>query len=158
MLIPSLIDIRLVEKRKCKKMRDVDINVGWFTSKSTSAITIPPNISPALHNLQVNDLFIHTHGPNLHQVWRCVALRPKLRWSVIREGELSDFPGVGSNRVFVITDKGQPSWVLPETIGRLYKRVRNTSEYSPSVYLQVLITNSLWSGSMSNVNPVVIGQ
>lgn len=76
--------------------------------------------------------------------------------SRFREGELSDFPGVGSNRVLVITDKGQPSWVLPDTIGRLYKHVRKTGEDLSSAHAQILIAFTAQRRLIDRSNPVVI--
>lgn len=110
-----------MEKRKTRKIRDTEIILAWYASKSPVAIQYPPALTVADHELEEHDMFIHTHGPNKHQIWQWVSSR----WETMVEGAPATFLGAGPHRILVITEHGQPSLVLPETVQRLYKRVKN---------------------------------
>lgn len=114
-----MVDVGCVEERKLRKIRDTNIVLAWFASRSTFKIRQPPPL-PAVRE---HDLFIHTYAPNQHQIWRLRTTQPP-QWETIVEGASSLGPGVAENRVFIVTKQGQPAWVLPETVGRLYKGVQ----------------------------------
>lgn len=77
----------------------------------------------SLAGVEVDDLFIHEHGQNQIQAWCCDSISPPV-WSPITQGVQRVLTGQTIPRAFVITDGGQPSWVLPDTIGRQYKHVK----------------------------------
>lgn len=114
-----MIDVGCVEERKLRKIRNTNIVLAWFASRSTFKIHQPPPLPAA----REHDLFIHTYAPYKHQIWRLRTTQPP-QWETIVEGASSLTPGDAENRVFVVTKQGQPAWVLPGTVGRLYKGVQ----------------------------------
>ena len=79
-----------------------------------------PPVLPASYNAKIHDLFIHTYAIDRHQIWRCTELQP-LTWLPVLEGSQYHLAGKDSRRVLIVTEGGQPAWVLPDTVGRLYK-------------------------------------
>ncbi len=102
-------------------MRDINIFIYWFSSRTDYSISAPPALSPSF-SLEKYDLFIHEYARMKYQVWRCEEIRPIL-WTFLPQGTQHTLPGQKTPRTFVMTDSGQPSWVLPDTRDRQYKHV-----------------------------------
>lgn len=83
----------------------------------------PPTIG-ADRGLQRFDIFIHAYSQTQYQAWRCETINP-IRWTPLVEGRAYKLPGQARQRTFVITEGGQPSWVLPDTVGRAYKKFKH---------------------------------
>lgn len=79
---------------------------------------------PTFKNLAIHDLYIHsiTCEPRRQQIFLCLKTSPAL-WEPISVGTQLHLPGMDTPRVLVLTDNCQPSWVQPETVGRLYKHI-----------------------------------
>ncbi|PSR82698.1 hypothetical protein PHLCEN_2v5985, partial [Hermanssonia centrifuga] len=105
-----------------RKIRDTTIVIHWFSGRWDNPIIEPPSI-PSQSGLQVRDLYVHEFGGGNYQIWRCEQMNP-LIWKSLPQGTQEILPGQNTSRAFVVTESGQPSWVLPHTIGRLYKWVQ----------------------------------
>lgn len=74
--------------------------------------------------LEEDDLYIHSLGRNTYQAWRCDGTDPVV-WTTLVEGKAYELSGDQRPRAFVMTEGGQPSWVLPDTVERAYKKLRH---------------------------------
>ncbi|KAJ3549446.1 hypothetical protein NM688_g5174 [Phlebia brevispora] len=110
----------MVSRRKMRRIRDTGIIVYWFHSASDYKILQPPPLNDDF-GLAVGDIFIHKFASQSYQVWRCQAVRSIPLWESLEVGTQDKLPGQKYARAFVITDGGQPSWVLPDTVERFYK-------------------------------------
>lgn len=117
------VELAHVEKRRSKKVRDAQFWVNWFSSKTTYLIKHPPHL-PITYGLELNDLYVHFYDAEKYQIWICEDVVPIVRWTSIAEGCQCELRGMDTARTLVMTDGGQPSWVLPHSVERLYKHVR----------------------------------
>lgn len=110
-----------VSKRKRRIIRESGINIWYYFSIGSDAISAPPDL-PASHGLEVNDIYIHRRGQQLHQAWRCAAVSPHASW--VQLVERKEYDVQGQKRYFIVTETGLPSWVQHETIDRQYGKAR----------------------------------
>lgn len=112
-------------RRREKKIRGLEVLMGWFEAKGGTELKEPCLCDDALPN----DVFVHSFGRDGEQVW---LLGETGVWMKVNGGR--EHPSIPTHRLVI--SEGRPSWVTRKTIATYgYRKKGDLSESQTFLWL-----------------------